>query len=201
MKFLVITQSNGKRRVNEHDCPSFDDLHQKLSASGIEDYQAYCEISDLVESLSMRVSALERRLDESNKTSTPATVDINLRSNNVLDQQQKSTNPQEKLVEVELVNKALVAGDYGDQISFEIKFHNLSGRKIRAIKGDLVFLDLFDAEVFRIEATINKMIDPGNFSVWIGGFSCNQFMPNHIHFAQFKTEDLQLYLDDEKILF
>lgn len=106
MKFLVITQSNGRRGANEYDCPSFDYLQRKLAASGIEDYQAYCEISDLVESLSMRVSALERRLDASDEALAPKSDNPNIIQ--VSDSQRQNPQSQSNLLKIELVDKYIV---------------------------------------------------------------------------------------------
>jgi hypothetical protein len=202
MKFLVITQSDGKRRVSEHDCPSFDDLRAKLVASGSQDFRAYCEIGDLVESLSQRVSNLERYLENSNP-SIPVSVDSN--ANDGSGKRQVISKPKSKLVRVELIEKHLILEDYEleiyeSRINFELRFHNISKDKIRAVKGDLVFCDLFDAEIFRIGITMNDPIAPGKFSIWSGGFPYNQFDREHAHFAGFKKEDLHLYLDNEKVV-
>ncbi len=35
MKFLVISKADGKRRVGEHDCMSFEELNEKLEGSEI----------------------------------------------------------------------------------------------------------------------------------------------------------------------
>ncbi|TWT93252.1 hypothetical protein Pla52n_59100 [Stieleria varia] len=201
MKFLVITQSDGKRRVSEHDCVTFDDLHSKLVASGVGDYRVFCEISDLVESLSLRVTALERRMDETNASSSASNNSIATTPNN----RQRDAQPQSKMIKVELVGKSLIPENYDleiyeDRIEFELRFHNISGDNIRAVKGDLVFSDLFDAEIFRIGITMNDPITPGKFATWSGGFPYNQFDREHAHFAGFKSEDLQLHLDNEKVV-
>lgn len=202
MKFLVITQSDGKRRVTEHDYPSFADLQSKLVDSNVEDYRVFCEISDLVESLSLRVAALEGRLDAFN-ASIPATNDP--KATAVPNKQQRNSQPNSNKVKVELVAKHLAPGNYDngiyeDRIEFQIRFHNISRGNIRAVKGDLVFRDLFDAEIFRIGITMNDPIAPGQFATWSGGFPYNEFDREHAHFVGFKTEDLQLHLDNEKVV-
>ncbi|WP_231742594.1 hypothetical protein [Stieleria varia] len=109
------------------------------------------------------------------------------------------------MIKVELVGKSLIPENYDleiyeDRIEFELRFHNISGDNIRAVKGDLVFSDLFDAEIFRIGITMNDPITPGKFATWSGGFPYNQFDREHAHFAGFKSEDLQLHLDNEKVV-
>lgn len=200
MKFLVLTQSDGKRRVSEHDCPSFDDLHSKLAATGVTDYRAYCEISDLVKTLSQRVAALERQLDSSD-TSSPSNSDYTAIV--APNKPQRKDRPASQLIKVELVNKYFVPENYDlgvheDRIDFELRFHNISKDKIRAVKGDLVFCDLFDDEIFRIGITMNDPVAPGDFSTWSGGFPYNEFDREHAHFVGFKTEDLQVHLEKEK---
>ncbi|MEM9009091.1 MAG: hypothetical protein AAGE59_36995 [Cyanobacteria bacterium P01_F01_bin.86] len=204
MKFVVITQSDEKQLVSEHDCPSLEDLRSKLTASGITDYRAYSEISDsdLVESLSLRVSALERRMDDFHQPNSSIT-DPNVTA--IPNQRRQNTQTQSTMVKVELVDIHLVPENYDldiheDRIEFELRFHNTSGDKIRAVKGDLVFHDLFDAEIFRIGITMNDPIAPGNFTTWSGGFPYDEFDCEHTHFARFKTEDLQLHLDNEKVV-
>jgi hypothetical protein len=201
MKFLIITNSNGKRRVKEHDFSSYEALKSKLIESGVENSRIFCEISDLIESLSSRVTALEKKQIVFDKINTNAPDKITSETSNVLQKAQ----PNSKFIRVELIEKNLVLEDYDlgiheDQIEFQLHFHNISDAKIRAVKGDLVFHDLFDTEVFRIGVTMNNSIEPGKFSAWSGGFIYNEFIQEHVHFLGFKTDDLKLTLDNEKIV-
>lgn len=201
MKFLVIAKADGKRRVSEHDFPSLEALQSKLATSGLEDYRVYCEVSDLVESLSLRVSSLERQLEDL-RPSVPLHSKPNL--NQAPDTQLKSTSGT-NAVRVELVDIHLLLEDYDleiyeSRINFELRFHNLLEAPIRAVKGELVFSDLFDAEVFRIGITMNTPIPPGEFATWSGGFPYNQFDREQAHLAGFKKEDLQIHLANERVV-
>lgn len=201
MKFLVITQSEGKRRVGEHECASFSELHSKLTSAGVKDFRIYCEVGDLVESLSIRVEAIENQLTGL-KTPSPRTESP---ANGLASSTGHGTSLQSGCVKVELVAKHLILQNYDleiyeDRILFELRFHNISKDKIRALKGDLVFSDLFDEEVFRIGITMNEPVLPGKSCNWSGGFAYNQFLPEHVHFAGFKAEDMHVHLENERVV-
>ena len=202
MKFLVIINSAGKRQVKEYDAPSFEQLNSKLMEVGAKDFRIFCEISDLVESLSDRVTVLEKKIVHID-SSIAESHDQN--TNIAPDDRQHKVQPSSKSIRIELINKDLVLADgsrsiYQSHINFTLHVHNISNTKIRAVKGDLVFHDLFDAEIFRIGITMNNPIKPGKFEVWSGGFEYNEFLPEHVHFAGFNANDLTLTLDNEKIV-
>ena len=84
---------------------------------------------------------------------------------------------------------------------FSIQVENRAKRKIRATKGELVFSDLFGAEIFQVGVTINDKIRPGGSIIWKGEMPYNEFIQEHVHFSGFKTEDLGVQLKDEQIVF
>ena len=88
---------------------------------------------------------------------------------------------------------------YDDKMLFDLVFTNHTGSRIRAFKGDLVFWDLFDAEIFRIGITMNTPIKSGKTAKWSGEFQYNQFQSDHIHLAGFKASDLRVSLDKPQI--
>ena len=88
---------------------------------------------------------------------------------------------------------------YDDKILFDLIFTNHTKDRIRAFKGYLVFWDLFDAEIFRMQITMNKPIGPGKSTRWAGEFQHNQFMPDQIHLASFKVDDLRVSIDKPQI--
>jgi hypothetical protein len=88
---------------------------------------------------------------------------------------------------------------YDDKILFDLVFTNHTDRRIRAFKGDLVFWDLFDAEVFRMGLTMNTPIKAGRSVKWSGEFQYNQFVPEQIHLAGFKASDLKVSIDNPQI--
>ena len=88
---------------------------------------------------------------------------------------------------------------YDDKILFDLVFTNHTDRRIRAFKGDLVFWDLFDAEIFRMGLTMNTPIKAGRTAKWSGEFQYNQFVPEQIHLAGFKASDLKVSIDNPQI--
>ncbi|WP_198804984.1 hypothetical protein [Leptolyngbya sp. BL0902] len=203
MKFIVITQSDGKRRATEHDCPSLHDLHQKLAESGIEDYQVYCEISDLVESLSNRMLALERRLDEPSEVPTPITDNPNVIQTST--NQRPNPKSESKLLGIELIDKHVIPQDldpdiYGGKVHVTLRFQNLTSERIRALKVSLDFLDLFDEKIFDVDITTNDPVEPGEFYIWSKNMTYLSTNDKHSRFVNLDKEDLTLLVKSEKVL-
>ena len=82
----------------------------------------------------------------------------------------------------------LQAGDAGDQITFSFILSNDTNKNIRAIRGALVFSDLFDKPIMSVAVTYDKPLNANG-----GRESCdfaltyNQFMDDH---RKLKATDL-----------
>jgi len=86
-----------------------------------------------------------------------------------------------QIVTPTLLQKQYAKQDYQDYIWLDIKF-DVSGldKPARAVKGVLIFTDLFDEEKFGLRWTIDKTITPGGSYTEKGsGFEFNQFNDAH----------------------
>ncbi len=110
------------------------------------------------------------------------------------------------LVTVSLAKKTLIptnalAGIIEPKIAFSIDIRNKTSKVIQAVKGDLVFSDLFGADIFTISVTVNNKIKPQGTSRWDGEMVYNEFIPAHVHFCGFNIEDLKLRIENENVIY
>ena len=74
----------------------------------------------------------------------------------------------------------ILDGDAGNRITFTMTFINNSDRDVRAVRGTLVFSDLFDKPILSVGVTYEEFIQAGKMSEpYKGGLLYNQFKDEH----------------------
>lgn len=216
MEFLVINKGVSPAKVSKVEAPSVAKLNEKCKAAGIEHFSAFLNISDQsLPELFAKVEALENRVGQLETAmpgpeNSPAVFHIDESDNPeqlvAAPAPETSIPPPSKNVAVSLTKKQLRpanldAGVYEPKLLFSIDIRNLTSKPIRAVKGDLVFSDLFQADIFRVAVTINNKIKPRGTTRWDGEMTYNEFIPEQVHFAGFAVEDLKVRLEDESVAY
>lgn len=108
------------------------------------------------------------------------------------------------IVKMVLKRKVFVPGEYGDDrvdMDFALTLA-ADSRPTRAIKGQLVFSDLFGDPGFIIGYTVNDSLLPGiPFTAKGVGFEFNQFMDDHNWMLGTDIEDMVASFEARSIIF
>ena len=136
----------------------------------------------------------------------PASQNTNLSSQNSKTPQPKKDNTT-WLIPF-LSNKVFQAsnpenGIYQDNIYFDITLDTSHLKKpTRAVKGYIIFSDLFGAEKFRLNWTINQPLTPGtNYTENSIGFNYNQFEDSNIWMRNTELKDMTFQFEVSNILY
>jgi hypothetical protein len=82
------------------------------------------------------------------------------------EQQAEAVKAMKAAIAVRLMRKTyraskVVAGAYQGRLGFDFEYRNTSGKDIRAFTGAVVFLDVFDRELLRVNLTVDDEISVG----------------------------------------
>ena len=88
-----------------------------------------------------------------------------------------------------------------DKIGLEIMIGNRLEKTTRAIKGKLIFSDLFDTEIKSVGATIEITIPPGKSANWSASLDYNQFDADLRRLKTIDIEDLSTKYELEMVIF
>lgn len=109
----------------------------------------------------------------------------------------------EQVLEVTLLQKQYAEQDYQDFVFFDVAF-NPKGldKPARAIKGALVFTDLFGEQKFALKWTIETSITPGVVYTEKGsGFKYNQFIDAHQWVRSTEKDNMKVKFRVDSILY
>lgn len=108
------------------------------------------------------------------------------------------------IIDMVLNGKSFMAGQYGDdrvEMDFTLTLATDS-RPTRAVKGQLVFSDLFGDPGFVIGYTVNESLVPGiPFTAEGVGFDFNQFMSDHNWMLNTNVQDMLAHFEVRSIIF
>lgn len=91
--------------------------------------------------------------------------------------------------------------DYSDYITYGFVIENKSEKDIRALKGELVFTDLFDEEIKSIGLTYDQPIKAKTTVKWNATTDYNQFKKSDQQLKNKDLKDLKVIWKPEKIIF
>ena len=109
----------------------------------------------------------------------------------------------EQVLDVTLLRKQYAKQDYQDYVFFDIAF-NPKGldKPARAIKGVLIFTDLFGEQKFALKWTIEKPVTPGAVYTEKGsGFEYNQFTDSHQWVRSTEKDNMKVKFRVDSILY
>lgn len=109
----------------------------------------------------------------------------------------------EQVLAVTLLKKKYAKQDYQDYVFFDISFNPIGlDKPARAIKGVLIFTDLFGEQKFALNWTIEKPVSPGVAHVEKGsGFRFNQFIESHQWVRNAEQDNMKLKFRVDSIIY
>ena len=91
--------------------------------------------------------------------------------------------------------------NYQDYITYKFAIQNKSDQDIRAVKGEIMFTDLFDDEIKTLSFTYDETIDAGATANWNATTDYNQFMNDDVKLRNKDLEDLKIVWKPIKVIF
>lgn len=104
-------------------------------------------------------------------------------------------------VMVSCFEKGFVKYDYENYITYKFVIQNKSDKKIRAIKGVIIFTNLFDDEISSLNFVYDQPIDAGKEVNWNATTNYNQFKDEDQALKNKDLKDLKIVWKPEKIIF
>lgn len=203
MEYIITYTESSKAKVIKHKADSLNAVIALCELKKFTDYKVFADVQALMNEVERLRGLIEEMASATPDVETPKAPALDLQESQGAVPPKQGNSGQRILVY--LLNKRFIPAcpelnQYSDRITFSLEFANGTGSVVRALKGSLVFKDLFDAEIFRIGLTVNNRITPGDTVKWDGGFEYNQFLDEHQHFLQFEAKDLKVSLENLQIV-
>ena len=93
------------------------------------------------------------------------------------------------------------ANDYSDWLSFGFIFTSNLEKTTRAVKGSMIFTDLFGEEWWRIGLTLNDPLEPDTELVWAGTVDYNMYTAAHKKAKNTDTENVTITFDVSQVIY
>lgn len=109
-----------------------------------------------------------------------------------------------KLTEAVIVScfeKGYTEVDYQDYITYKFVIQNKSEKKIRAVKGEITFTNLFDEKIKSLNFVYDQPIKAGKQVNWNATTDYNQFMDGAKTLKSKDLKDLKVVWEPEKVIF
>ncbi|MFX0208653.1 MAG: hypothetical protein ACFFDT_21915 [Candidatus Hodarchaeota archaeon] len=108
----------------------------------------------------------------------------------------------DSMFEVKLTGKHVFEANYSDHLGFNLLLINHTKKDIKAVQGIMIFTDLFDTEILRIQITIEQNIPAGQ-TVKNNKYSMelNKFLSEHNRLRTIDIKNLQVRLEVHGIIF
>ena len=91
--------------------------------------------------------------------------------------------------------------EYQTYITYKFEYENKSDKDIRAVKGDVVFNDVFDDNIQTISLSYDKGIKAKEKKIYEASTNFNQFIPKDVRLRNKELKDLKILWKPEKIIF
>ena len=104
-------------------------------------------------------------------------------------------------VMVTCFKKGYTEVDYQDYITYGFAIQNKSEQDIRAVKGEIMFTDLFDDEIKTLSFTYDQPIKAGATANWNATTDYNQFMDDDVRLKNKELKDLKIVWKPIKVIF
>ncbi len=114
-----------------------------------------------------------------------------------------------KIVVVSCLDKGFLAAnfedwsatDYNDYITYKFYIMNNSDKEIRAVKGKVIFTDLFDKLVREVNFVFDESIEAGKYISWNAQTVYNSFLPEDVIFKNKPLKNMKVVWKPEKVIF
>ena len=104
-------------------------------------------------------------------------------------------------VMVTCFKKGFAEVDYQDYITYKFVIKNKTDKKIRAIKGEVTFTNLFDEKIKSFNFEYDQPIPAGKQVIWAATTDYNQYMDDDQTLKNKDLKDLKVVWKPEKIIF
>ena len=104
-------------------------------------------------------------------------------------------------VMVTCFKKGYTEVNYQDYITYGFAIQNKSEQDIRAVKGEIMFTDLFDDEIKTLSFTYDQPIKAGATANWNATTDYNQFRDEDVRLRNKNLEDLKIVWKPIKVIF
>ncbi|MGM0636563.1 MAG: hypothetical protein ACQESK_10900 [Bacteroidota bacterium] len=104
-------------------------------------------------------------------------------------------------VTVTCFEKGFAQYDFDDYITYKFAIQNKSDKKIRALKGEIAFTNLFDEEISAMNFVYDQPIDAQTKVTWNAQTDYNQFISEDKTLKNKELKDLKVVWKPEKIIF
>jgi hypothetical protein len=119
----------------------------------------------------------------------------------VASEEAKKISKLKNAVLVTCIKKGYVEVEYQDYITYSFAIKNKSNKDIRAVKGDIVFTDLFDEKIKNFSFTYDQTVKAGTSAIWEATTTYNQFMDDDVRLKSKELKDIKLVWKPIKIIF
>jgi hypothetical protein len=134
---------------------------------------------------------------------TPAMLAATVGPHPVKAEETAGDAPSRSIVDVSVSNKQHQKIGYQDLVTFDLTWHATGLKQTaRAIKGTLVFADLFGEPKFRLGAQLTDQLEPNGQRVQTGsGIDYNQFRSEHQWLATTSLSDMKVWFETSEVLY
>lgn len=105
------------------------------------------------------------------------------------------------LVEKSFVGSDPMSGRYQDYITLKVAIENNSDKDVKALKGVLIFKDIFGDEIIEVNFKYDEGIKALSRTTWEGGIDYNQFNDSHQRLRDIELKNLSLQWEPQTIIF
>lgn len=114
-----------------------------------------------------------------------------------------ASGSQSEIIKIAVTNKRFDDGVYEDSIWWDAQYTATGLTKAaRAVKGTLIFADLFKEPRFRVGVTVDDPIQPNGTVVTNGiGIDYNQFIDSHKWLRSTSLSDMTIWFEVESVLY
>lgn len=117
-----------------------------------------------------------------------------------MEQQNNPPNIKE-IVKVSCIEKDYVEYDYEEFITYKFEIKNTSDKTIRAVKGSVVFNNIFDEKIQSLSFVYDQPIEPGKWKNWNANTEFNPYIEEDRVLRDKSLKDLNVVWNPEKIIF
>jgi len=162
------------------------------------------DITETIKSMVERMERLEKRVEMLEKTSS--NIENPSEPVRSTEQRAEEINKEPPSISIKLVKKNYHqanydVGDSGDRIDLVFRFTNHLPKDIRAFTGVVIFRDLFERDILRINLTSEKIVQAQKSIDWEGGIEFNQFISEHQRLLNIDQKDLSVDFITQHIIY